>query len=58
MEQIATFHIELLPEGVYLAISDDIPGLVAQARTIPETLEIAHGVAEKLLDARVERRTQ
>jgi predicted RNase H-like HicB family nuclease len=38
MEQIATLHIEKLPEGFYLATSDDIPGLVAQGRTISETL--------------------
>ena len=28
MEQIVNLHIEHLPEGVYLATSDDIPGLV------------------------------
>jgi len=55
MEQIATLHIEKLPEGVYLATSDDIPGLVAQGRTITETLEIARDVAKKLLEARNER---
>jgi predicted RNase H-like HicB family nuclease len=41
MEQIITINIEKLPEGVYLATSDDIQGLVAQGRTIWETLEIA-----------------
>jgi predicted RNase H-like HicB family nuclease len=51
MERIATIHIELLPEGVYLATSDDVPGLVAQGRTIAETLEIARDVAKKLLEA-------
>ena len=55
MEQIAIVHIEKLPEGVYLATSDDIPGLVAQGRTITETLEIARDVAKKLLDAQTER---
>jgi predicted RNase H-like HicB family nuclease len=55
MEQIANLHIELLPEGVYLATSDDIPGLVAQGRTITETLEIARDVAKKLIEARTER---
>lgn len=58
MEQIANLHIELLPEGVYLATSDDIPGLVAEGRTITETLEIAHDVAEKLLAVRAERRNR
>lgn len=55
MEQIANIHIEKLPEGVYLATSDDIPGLVAQGRTITETLEIAGDVAKKLLSAHAER---
>lgn len=55
MEQIANLHIEKLPEGVYLATSDDIPGLVAQGRTITETLEIARDVAKKLLEAQSER---
>lgn len=55
MEQIITIHIEKLPEGVYLATSDDIQGLVAQGRTIWETLEIARDVARKLLEAQGER---
>jgi predicted RNase H-like HicB family nuclease len=55
MEKIATLHIEKLPEGVYLATSDDIPGLVAQGRTIAETLEIARDVARKLMEAQNER---
>jgi predicted RNase H-like HicB family nuclease len=52
MEHIVTLHIEKLPEGFYLATSDDIQGLVAQGRTIQETLEIARDVAKKLLEAR------
>ena len=55
MEQIVNLHIEKLPEGVYLATSEDVPGLVAQGRTIQETLEIARAVAKKLLEARAER---
>jgi predicted RNase H-like HicB family nuclease len=58
MEQIAKLHIEKLPEGVYLATSDDIPGLVAQGRTITETLEIARDVARKLMEAQAERHHQ
>jgi predicted RNase H-like HicB family nuclease len=50
MEQVARIHIERLPEGFYLATSDDIPGLVAQGRTITETLEIARDVAKKLME--------
>lgn len=55
MEQIVNLHIEKLPEGVYLATSDDIPGLIAQGRTVTETLEIARDVAKKLLEAQLER---
>jgi predicted RNase H-like HicB family nuclease len=55
VEQIANLHIERLPEGVYLATSDDIPGLVAQGRTQMETLEIARDVARRLLEAQAER---
>ncbi len=55
MEQMVTVHIEKLPEGVYLATSREIQGLVAQGRTVAETLAIARDVAGKLLDARAER---
>jgi len=50
MEQIINIHIEKLNEGVYLATSDDILGLVAQGRTVSETLEIARDIAKKLLE--------
>jgi predicted RNase H-like HicB family nuclease len=36
---------------------DDIPGLVAQGRTIAETLEIARDIAKKLLEDRQEWQT-
>jgi predicted RNase H-like HicB family nuclease len=55
MEHIVNVHIEKLPEGVYLATSDEVPGLVAQGRTITETLEIARDVAKKLIEAQDER---
>jgi predicted RNase H-like HicB family nuclease len=51
MEKIINIHIEKLPEGFYLATSDDLQGLVAQGRTITETLEIARDVAKKLLES-------
>lgn len=57
MEQIVNLHIEHLPEGVYLATSDDIPGLVAQGRTLAETLEIARDVARRLMEAQAERQS-
>lgn len=57
MEQIVNLHIEKLPEGFFLATSDEIPGLVAQGRTITEALEIARDVARRLLEAQAERHT-
>ncbi|HUF37873.1 MAG TPA: type II toxin-antitoxin system HicB family antitoxin [Anaerolineales bacterium] len=50
-ERIIHIHIERLPEGVYLATSEDVQGLVAQGRTVAETLEIARDVARKLIEA-------
>jgi predicted RNase H-like HicB family nuclease len=55
MEKIINIHIEKLPEGVYLATSDDVQGLVAQGRTVTEALEIARDVARKLIEARAQR---
>ncbi len=55
MENIVNIHIEKLPEGVYLATSKDVPGLVAQGRTVTEALEIARDVARKLIEVRRER---
>ena len=58
MEKLIKLHIQKLPEGVYLAISKDIQGLVAQGRTVTETLEIARDVAKKLLEAQEERKSE
>lgn len=52
MERQVIIHIEKLPEGVYLATSDSIQGLVAQGRTISETIEIANDVAKKIIESR------
>jgi predicted RNase H-like HicB family nuclease len=52
MERIINIHVEKLPEGVYLATSEEVPGLVAQGRTATEVLEIARDVARKLIEAR------
>ena len=51
MEKTIKIHVQKLPEGVYLATSDDVQGLVAQGRTVAETLEIARDVARKLIEA-------
>jgi predicted RNase H-like HicB family nuclease len=54
MEKVITIHLEKLPEGLYLATSNDIQGLVAQGRTVWETLEIARDVSRKLLEQQKE----
>lgn len=54
MERIINIDVQRLPEGVYLATSEDIQGLVAQGRTLSETLEIARDVARKLLECQAD----
>lgn len=54
MERKISLHIEKLPEGVYLATSDSVQGLIAQGRTIAETIEIARDVAKKLIEEQEE----
>jgi predicted RNase H-like HicB family nuclease len=56
MEKMRKIHVQKLPEGVYLATSDDIQELVAQGRTVWETLEIARDVARRLSEAQAQRR--
>ncbi len=57
MEKIIKLKIEKLPEGFYLATSDDVQGLVVQGKTISETLEIAKDVAKKLLELQKDKDT-
>ena len=54
MERKIEIHLEKLPEGYYLATSSSIQGLVAQGRTIAETIEIARDLAKKLIEAQGE----
>ena len=51
MEGTIQIHVEKLPEGFYLATSNDVQGLVAQGRTVAETLEIARDIVKKLLES-------
>lgn len=44
-------HIEPLEEGGYVATSPDVPGLVAEGRSIVETVEIAQGLARKIAES-------
>jgi len=51
MEHFVQLHIEKLPEGGFLATSDEVQGLVAQGWTLQETIEIARDVGRKLIEA-------
>jgi len=53
-EILLNIEIEPLEEGGYLATSDDLQGLVAQGRTVAETIEIAQDVARKLIESYLE----
>jgi len=52
-EYPVSIKIEKLDEGMYLATSDSLQGLVAQGRTIAETVEIAQDVARKLIEMHI-----
>jgi len=53
-ELLVNIKIEPLEEGGYLATSKDLPDLLAQGRTIAETMEIAQDVARKLVESYLE----
>jgi len=55
MELAIQIHAEELPEGLFLATSDELNGLVAQGRTVAEALDIARDVAKRLIEARRDR---
>ncbi len=47
-------HIEPLDGDGFLATSPDVPGLVAEGRSITETIEIAQGLARKIAESCIE----
>ena len=47
-------RIKSLKEGGYVATSPDVPGLVAEGRSIAETVEIAQGLTRKLVESCLE----
>ena len=47
-------HIEQLEEGGYVGTSPDVPGLVAEGRSITEAAEIAQGLARKIAESCLE----
>ena len=44
-------HVEMLDQGGYVATSPDVPGLVAEGRSIVEAAEIAQGLARKIVES-------
>ncbi len=53
-EAVIRLQLERLPDGGWLATSEDVPGLVAQGRTLSETIEIAQDVARKIVESYLE----
>ncbi|OIO73980.1 MAG: HicB family protein [Elusimicrobia bacterium CG1_02_37_114] len=53
-ECLIPITIKPLEEGGYLATSSVLQGLIAQGRTISETLEIAEDVARKIIESCIE----
>lgn len=54
MEVTIRLHVESLAEGGYVATSPDVPGLVAEGRSITEATEIAQGLARKIAESCLE----
>jgi predicted RNase H-like HicB family nuclease len=53
-EATIRLHIEALSEGGYVATSPDVPGLVAEGRSITEAVEIAQGLTRKIVESCIE----
>lgn len=53
-ETTIRLRIEALPAGRYLATSPDVPGLVAEGRSISEAVEIAQGLTRKIIESCLE----
>jgi antitoxin HicB len=53
-EVVIRLHVEPLEEGGYVATSPDVPGLVAEGRSVSEAAGIARDVARKIVESCVE----
>ncbi|MBI4460027.1 MAG: type II toxin-antitoxin system HicB family antitoxin [Acidobacteria bacterium] len=53
-ETTIRLRIEALEEGGYVATSPDVPGLVAEGRSVMETVEIAQGLTRKIIESCLE----
>ena len=52
VEEVAIrVRVENLKNGRYLGTSPDVPGLVAEGRSVAETVEIAQGLARKIVES-------
>src|SRR6266576_3297040 len=55
VEEVAIrVRVERLKGGRYLGTSRDVPGLVAEGRSVAETVEIAQGLARKIVESCLE----
>lgn len=55
MDEVAIqLHVEPLEEGGFLATSKDVPGLVAEGRSVVEVVEIAQGLTRKIVESCLE----
>jgi len=55
VEQVAIrVRVERLKAGRYLGTSPDVPGLVAEGRSVAEAVEIAQGLARKIVESCLE----
>ena len=53
-ETTIRLRIEALAEGGYVATSPDVPGLVAEGRSVTEAVEIAQGLTRKIIESCLE----
>ena len=53
-EATIRLHIERLDDGAFLATSVDVPGLVAEGRSVAEVTEIAQGLARQIAESCIE----
>jgi antitoxin HicB len=50
-ESVIRLHVEPLEEGGYVATSPDVPGLVAEGRSVVEAAKIAQGLVRKIVES-------
>ncbi|MCG3132909.1 MAG: hypothetical protein FLDDKLPJ_03790 [Phycisphaerae bacterium] len=53
-EGLIRLTLEPLNDGGYVATSPDVPGLVAEGRSMTEAVEIAQGLARKIAESCLE----